>query len=101
MNGALAQAHAYGVTVRFADLGDWGRHELRAEYDPGIPEIRINVRVAATLDAGKLGEFVTLAIGHELYHHRECIGEISILNDRRAREAAAADFARELLERSL
>lgn len=100
MNGALAQARAYGVTVRFADLGDWGRHELRAEYDPAIPEIRINVRVAATLKAGELGEFVALAIGHELYHHRERIGEVAVIADRSAREKAAADFANELLERS-
>jgi len=100
VNGAIAQARAYGVTVRFADLGDWGRDELRAEYDPAIPEIRINVRVAATLKLDELGKFVTLAIGHELYHHRERIGEIAVLGDHRAREAAAADFAHELLERS-
>jgi hypothetical protein len=86
--------------VRFADLGDWGRDELRAEYDPAIPEIRLNVRVAAALKTGQLGEFVALAVGHELYHHREHIGEVAVLADRRAREAAAADFAHELLERS-
>lgn len=100
MNGALAQAHAYGVVVRFADLGDWGRNELRAEYDPQIPEIRLNVRVAASLKVDELGEFVALAVGHELYHHREKIGEVPILKDRRARETAATDFARELLARS-
>jgi len=100
MNGALAQAHAYGVLVRFADLGDWGLNELRAEYDPAIPEIRLNVRVAASLKVDELGEFVAVAVGHELYHHREKIGEVTMLADRRAREAAATDFARELLERS-
>jgi hypothetical protein len=100
VNGALAQAHAYGVVVRFADLGDWGRNELRAEYDPQIPEIRLNVRVAASLKVDELGEFVALAVGHELYHHREKIGEVPILKDRRARETAATDFARELLARS-
>jgi hypothetical protein len=100
VNGALAKAQAYGVAVRFADLGDWGRSELRAEYDPAIPEIRLNVRVAASLKVDELGEFVALAVGHELYHHREKIGEVPMLADRRAREAAATDFARELLERS-
>jgi hypothetical protein len=97
---ALRQARAYGLAVRFADLGEWGSDELRAEYDPAIPEIRLNIRVAAELSARDLGEFVALAVGHELYHHRERIGEISVLPDRNARESAAADFARELLERS-
>jgi hypothetical protein len=100
VTAAFAQACSYGVAVRFADLGDWGRDELRAEYDPAIPEIRLNVRVAAALPFDELGEFVALAIGHELYHHRECIGEIAVIGDRRARESAAAAFARDLLERS-
>ncbi len=100
MSGALAQALAYGVAVRFADLGDWGRAELRSEYDAAIPEIRLNVRVAAALTIAELGEFVTLAVGHELYHHRERIGEIAVLAPRRAREAAASAFAHELLDRS-
>jgi hypothetical protein len=97
---ALGQARAYGVVIRFADLGDWGSDELRSEYDPAIPEIRLNIRVAAELSTQDLGEFVALAVGHELYHHRERIGEISTLSDRDARESAAADFARALLERS-
>ena len=100
MNGALARARSYGVAVRLSDLGDWGQDELRAEYDPAIPEIRLNIRVAAALSSQDLGEFVALAVGHELYHHCERIGEISVLRDRRARESAATDFARELLKRS-
>ena len=100
MTNALAQAHSYGVGVRFADLGDWGRDELRAEYDPAIPEIRLNIRAASALGACDLGEFVALAVGHELYHHRERIGEIAVLNDRAARESAADEFARDLLEHS-
>jgi hypothetical protein len=100
VRSALAQARAYGVAVRFAELGDWGSDELRSEYDPAIPEIRLNIRYAATLSIHELGEFVALAVGHELYHHRERLGEISILRDRRARESAAADFSRTLLERS-
>jgi hypothetical protein len=97
VTSALAAARSYGIAVRFADLGEWGLDELRAEYDPAIPEIRLNIRIAASLPAERLGEFVALAVGHELYHHREMIGEIAVLADRRAREAAASDFARGLL----
>ncbi|MBV8066640.1 MAG: hypothetical protein JO113_01585 [Candidatus Eremiobacteraeota bacterium] len=85
--------------MRFADLGDWGDAELRAEYDPRIPEIRLNVRVAAVLCGRELREFVALAVGHELYHHRERIGDVAVIRNRRAREAAATSFARSLLGR--
>jgi Zn-dependent peptidase ImmA (M78 family) len=80
----------YGLNVRFADLGTWGRDELRAEYDPDVPEIRVNRHLPADL--------VEFAILHEIYHHREAIGEVSVLRDRRAREAAANDYAAQLLE---
>ncbi|HEV3194688.1 MAG TPA: hypothetical protein VGZ06_01015 [Candidatus Cybelea sp.] len=100
MKTALALARRYGVVVRFAELGDWGDHELRAEYDPAVPEIRLNVAVAARFSPNELGEFVALAVGHELYHHRELIEEIVRLRDRSARESAADAFARELLEHS-
>lgn len=99
MTNAFAKAREFGVGIRFADLGDWGSDELRSEYDPAIPEIRLNVRVAAALPVDRLGEFMALAIGHELYHHRERIGEVPILGDRGARESAAESFARGLLER--
>lgn len=97
MNAALALAREYDIAVQFADLGDWGVDELRSEYDPIGPTIRINVRIAETLDAGELGEFITFCVGHELYHHREAIGEIRRLDDRRSRELAANDFARKLI----
>lgn len=100
MTNALVQARAYGVAVRFADLGDWENDELRAEYDPAVPEIRLNLRVAEALSAAELGTFVALAVGHELYHHRERIGEIAVAADRRARERSADAFARALLERA-
>jgi hypothetical protein len=100
MTNALAQVRSYGIAVRFAELGDWGRDELCSEYDPAIPEIRLNIRVASELGARELGEFVALAVGHELYHHRERIGEIAVLTDRGARESAADEFSRDLLERS-
>jgi Zn-dependent peptidase ImmA (M78 family) len=80
----------YGVQVCFADLGDWGDSELRSEYDPAVPQIRISRRLRADL--------IPFALGHELYHHREAIGEVAVLKDRRAREAAANAYASALLE---
>lgn len=100
MIAALTLARRYGVSVRFADLGDWGLDELRSEYDASVPEIRLNVRIAEALTLEELGDFVARAIGHELYHHREQIGEVVTLQDRKARELAANEFARELMERN-
>jgi len=80
----------YGVRVCFADLGDWGKAELRAEYDPDVPEIRINRNL--------VDDLVEFAILHELYHHREAIGQIAVLPSRSAREAAADAHAARLLE---
>ena len=96
---ALQLAREYGVAVEFADLGDWGVDELRSEYDPAGPTIRINTRVAEQMTPTELGEFMTFCVGHELYHHRETIGEIPKLEERKDREIAANDFARKLLER--
>ncbi|MBV8637170.1 MAG: hypothetical protein JO322_03735 [Candidatus Eremiobacteraeota bacterium] len=98
MNPALKLAREYGIEIAFADLGDWGIDELRSEYDPSGPTIRINSRVAEQMTPAELGEFVVLSVGHELYHHREAIGEIPRLNERKDREIAANDFARRLLE---
>jgi hypothetical protein len=95
---ALARARSYGVAVRFADLGDWGRDQLRAEYDPAIPEIRLNLRVTSKLSFDQFAEFVALAVGHELYHHLEHIGEVRVIKNRRARESAADRFGRALME---
>jgi hypothetical protein len=91
-----ALARSYGIGVRFADLGGWGFVELRSEYDPTVPEIRINRRIAERLRGHALREFVATAIGHELYHHREQIGEIATIAGRAARESAADRFARTL-----
>ena len=96
---ALQLAREYGVAVEFSDLGDWGVDELRSEYDPKGPVIRINIRVAEQMTSPELGEFITFAVGHELYHHREAIGEIPRLEERKDREIAANEFARKLLER--
>ena len=100
MNAAFACARAYGVAIRFADLGDWGPAELRSEYDPRGPEIRLNARVAERLSSHELGEFVTIAIAHELYHHRERIGEVTPSCDRSDRERAADAYALEILRES-
>lgn len=100
MNAAFATAAAYGVPVRFAYLGSWGDAELRSEYDPRAPEIRINANYAQRLPPSELGAFVTLAIGHELYHHREHIGEIPATTDRTQRERAANEYALALLRES-
>ena len=93
MNAAFEAARAYGVAVEFADLGGWGAAELRSEYDAHGPVIRLNTRLAMD------DELVARCIYHELYHHREAIGEVVRLRDRREREAAADAFARGLLAR--
>ncbi len=98
MTSALKLAREYGVDILFADLGDWGIDELRSEYDPSGPAIRINTRVAEQMTAAELGEFVAFSVGHELYHHREHIGEVDKLPERKDRETAANAFSRRLLE---
>ena len=100
MNAAFAKASDYGVEIVFADLGDWGVDELRSEYDPEGPVIRLNSRVAQQLTPEELGHFVTMAVGHELYHHRERLGEVAVIADRRERELAANAFASDLLRLS-
>lgn len=95
---ALALARRYGVAVRFADLGDWGDAELRSEYDATIPEIRINLRSICARSRADSARLVALAVGHELYHHREAIGEEAKLPTHNAREAAAQRFGRTLLK---
>jgi hypothetical protein len=96
VNAALRLARTYGVSVSFADLGDWGTAELRSEYDPSGPAIRINARVARKLSGRALREFVALAVAHELYHHREHIGEIARTEPAR-RESEADRYARDVL----
>jgi hypothetical protein len=83
-----ALAAAYGVRIEIADLGDWGGARLIAEYDPEGPTIRLNARELA---AG--GPEADRAIAHELYHHREAIGEVARVRDHLARERAADAFA--------
>ena len=84
MADVRALAAAYGLRIERADLGDWGSVQLIAEYDPAGPTIRIDERAVRDVDR---------AIAHELYHHREAIGEVPRIADRRAREAAADAYA--------
>jgi hypothetical protein len=55
--------------------------------------IRVNARVFDRPNAGVANGALEHAIAHELYHHREAIGEIARLPERRARERAADAFA--------
>lgn len=86
----LDVARAYGVEVIVEDLGDWGAARLVAEYDPRGPVIRVH--------SGAPDRFA-LAVAHELYHHRERIGEVPRLATRAQRERAAHAYAEALLER--
>lgn len=97
MHPVFELAKRYGVRIEFADLGQWGIDELRSEYDPGGPVIRINQRVIENLPLSEIGDFIAFAVGHELYHHREHRGEIPSHSDRAARETAANEYARNLL----
>lgn len=67
-------------------MGDWGTVRLIAEYDPDGPTIRVNRRELARTDLER-------ALAHELYHHREAIGEVARLPRRADRERAADAFA--------
>lgn len=92
-------AAAYGVRVELADLGAWGSARLIAEYDPEAPDgpaIRVNERALPQGSSCAVREAIDRAIAHELYHHREAIGEVPRLPDRVAREAAADAFAERL-----
>ena len=89
-------AAAYGVRVEVDDLGAWGGTTLVAEYDPDGPVIRINERALPRASSCEVRDAIDRAIAHELYHHREAIGEIAPLADRAARERAADAFAARL-----
>jgi hypothetical protein len=99
MHPVFELAKRYGVEIEYADLGEWGVDELRSEYDPEGPVIRVNKRVIENLPVGEIGDFIAFCIAHELYHHREHQGEVPQLANRAARETAANDFARRMLAR--
>ena len=87
MPDVRAIAAAYGVRVEVSDLGDWASVTLVAEYDPDGPVIRVNERALPPEYA------IDHAIAHELYHHREAIGEVARIANCAARERAADAFA--------
>jgi hypothetical protein len=91
-----ALAAAYGVRVEVADLGDWDTATLTAEYDPDGPVIRINERALPAGSSCTVRDAIDRAIAHELYHHREALGEVPRIADRTTREAAADAFAETL-----
>ncbi len=101
MSDPRTLAGRYGIRIEMDDLGDWGLTMLVSEYDPEGPVIRINERAIERLHA-TLGEasscevraLIDVAIAHEIYHHREHVGEVERLPTHEAREAAADAFAR-------
>lgn len=97
MHQVFELAKDYGIEIVFADLGDWGRDELRSEYDPEGPVIRVNARAIERVAKADAQNFIAFAVAHELYHHREHRGEVARLAGRAQREAAADEFARSLL----
>jgi hypothetical protein len=90
-------AAAYGVRVELAELGDWGSVNLVAEYDPDGPVIRINENALPHASSCDVRDAIDRAIAHELYHHREAIGEIPRIASRTARERAADAYAESLI----
>jgi hypothetical protein len=81
------------MKIEIADLGDWGTAELRSEYDPEGPVIRVNARVLDSLPAEQRAAFVARAVAHEFYHHLEHCGVVPVIADRAVREAAASAFS--------
>jgi hypothetical protein len=80
------------MKIEISDLGYWGSAELRSEYDPQGPVIRVNARVLERLPEEERAAFVARAIAHEYYHHLEHCGKIPVIADRAARERAASSF---------
>ena len=75
-------------------------HALLSEYDPTEP--RDSPQRAASL-AALIGRRTRrrssrCAVGHELYHHREAIGEIAALPDRARARIGRREYANALLE---
>jgi hypothetical protein len=97
MKEALELARAYGVAIEFADLGAWGPSMLYAEYDPSGPTIRVNRHAIERLSPREARAFAGRALAHELYHHREWIGEIP-RGRSHDREPAAHAFANALYD---
>lgn len=95
MPDVRALAASYGVRIELADLGGWGSVHIVAEYDPAGPVIRVNTRRLRQDEPSR--SWLDRVIAHELYHHREAIGEIARISARAAREAAADAYADALI----
>jgi len=93
--------------VSVEDLGDWGGATLWSEYDAQERAIRINARAIerlreerGSLDSCTVAAVIDRAIAHEIYHHREAIGEIARIPAGSVREAAAHAYAAALTEQT-
>ena len=56
-------------------------------------KFRVNERALPQTSSCDVRDAIDRAIAHELYHHREAVGEIVRIGDRTARERAADAFA--------
>ncbi|MBV9277152.1 MAG: hypothetical protein JOZ97_02850 [Candidatus Eremiobacteraeota bacterium] len=92
----MALLRAQGIVLEFADLGVYAECELRSEFDPAGPIIRINMRLIDTMSPERRDPFVTHAIAHELFHYFEDRGDVQRVRDRKVREANAERFAQNL-----
>ena len=87
------------MRIEYGDLGNWGSAELRSEYDPSGPVIRINTRVFSRIAPAERNEFLTRAIAHEFYHHLEHLGIIPVDVEREAAATLPLADSRPLLRR--
>lgn len=92
----LALAQRYGIDVVFCDLGVYSNCELRSEFDPTEPSIRVNARLTEALSQDDAQRFIQHAIAHELYHYFEHRGVVHRAKARAQREQNAERFARRL-----
>jgi hypothetical protein len=83
-------ARDFGIAIELADLGDWADATLVSEYDPAGPVIRINTRAIPAGSSCDVREHIDRAVAHELYHHREAIGDVPRSAGHAQRERAAA-----------
>ena len=96
----IALARAHHINVVFADLGRYEGHELRSEFDPSEPMIRINARLVDVMKPEQADRFIAQAIAHELFHYLEHRGEIRAAQNRKLRERLADRFARTFIASS-
>ena len=85
------------IVISFEDLGACREFELRSEFDPTGPAIRINTRILNKMEALEAQQFVTHAIAHELYHFLEYCGRVQRSTKRSVSERRAEEFARVVL----